>query len=574
MNLLTTFRIRTKLTVLITFLLIGILTVGIIGYYYNNQSNSNLASMYNDNLLPVQLLLDTSTQAEFAEVDLLQLMLNSNISEQKPILDDIEIRTKTIDDNLTGYVKTSLDAYETENYNFLIKNMTSFKDNLSKSIELIKAGRSNESYVLFKTSGNKAVEDFQTNIRDLASYNTKLAQNVDKQNDLNSKRASTILLVIIAFVTIVAILLGLTITQSITKPILRLIHFIDKTSRFDLVSDVSMEPLLKYKDEVGEMVRALADMRKSLREMAANITTISDNLASHSEELNAATEENSKTIGQVVTAINELAEGNNSQAENINNTSTTMSDVVNTIGEVNQATTESAEHATYSLEMVAEGQKAVDLATERMIENVTISQEVGSSIRELGEMIGKVGSIVDIITSIAGQTNLLALNAAIEAARAGEAGRGFAVVSEEIRKLAEGSSSAAKEITQIIKETTEKSKQTADNMSKAKLAVDAQKEAVNVTKEAFDKIKLSVEDIVKRTQQSAGMLQNINNISKEIANRTQDMAAVAEQSAASTEEISASSEEQLASIEMIAQAASELSEMAVELNNEISKFKT
>ncbi|MDP4183023.1 MAG: methyl-accepting chemotaxis protein, partial [Bacillota bacterium] len=226
-----------------------------------------------------------------------------------------------------------------------------------------------------------------------------------------------------------------------------------------------------------------------------------------------------------------------------------------------------------SLKMVELGQNAVDLAIERMNENFQITKEVGNSVNDLGEMVAKVESIVDVITSITEQTNLLALNAAIEAARAGEAGKGFAVVSEEIRKLAEGSSSAAKEITTIIRETTEKNKQASENMALSRITVDAQVTAVNNTKEAFDKIKLSVEDIVKGSQQSSEMLKDIDSRSKEIANHTQDMAAVAQESAASSQEISASGQEQLASIEMIANSASGLSKMAEELTKEVKKFK-
>ncbi|MHB8062062.1 MAG: methyl-accepting chemotaxis protein, partial [Ruminiclostridium sp.] len=154
-----------------------------------------------------------------------------------------------------------------------------------------------------------------------------------------------------------------------------------------------------------------------------------------------------------------------------------------------------------------------------------------------------------------------------------EAGRGFSVVADEIRKLAEETSSATKEITQIINDTIKTSEMTVVNINNAGLILTAQEEALGITKEAFSKIKISVDDIANKTQLSSKILMEINSRSKEIVDQSQDMAAIAEQSAASTEEIAASSEEQLASIEMVTQTSLELSKISDRLSNEMSKFK-
>lgn len=520
MNLLKTLKIRTKLSILILLAMFGITAVGTIGSYYNSLLNHNITVMYKDNITPIKLLSDELEQVYGNKSNTLELMLTKDPSVQAKILDDVQKRAKLIDNDIAAYEKTELDAYESENYAKVKDALAAWRDIRNKCADLTKAGKPEEAYALFVSQGQKVFGEFETSVKNLQVYNSNLADKDYARSEVDRKNAITLMLIITIVTGVICSVIGILITISITKPLKKAVELIDNTSRFNLANDVSFDVLLKNKDEIGVIARSLGNMRKALREFASKTIDISNNLASHSEELTASTEENTKTIAQVVTTINEIAEGNGSQAEIVNKTSSTISEVAKTIGKVNLATSESAENASKSLEIVADGQKAVNLATERMNENVLISQEVGNSANELSGMIEKVGSIVDVITSIAQQTNLLALNAAIEAARAGEAGKGFAVVSEEIRKLAEESSSAAKEITQIITDTTKKSNQMAGNMDKARLVVMAQQEAVNITREAFEKIKVSVEDIVKRTHESAVMLKDIDAVSKEIAVQT------------------------------------------------------
>lgn len=381
------------------------------------------------------------------------------------------------------------------------------------------------------------------------------------------------LFAVILAVSMVCILLSIYITLSITKPLNKLITLIDDTSSLNLSHNQSNAYLLEYGDEIGVITRSISVMRKALRSIVEDIKKVSGNLTANSEELTSATDQYSKSINQVVAAIHEIAEGNSNQADMVGNTNSNLIDMVKIINEVNRLTAINAESAKKSLETIAHGKKTVIFAEEKMKESIVISGAVEKSVNQLNELIKKVGGFVDIINSIASQTNLLALNAAIEAARAGEAGKGFAVVSEEIRKLAEGSASASKEITLIINATVEESNLTLENVNKTRLVIDNQSKAIEDIDVAFGRIKNSVEDITCKVKDSAVMLENIDNTFRKISDQTQDMAAVAEQSAAGSEEISASAEEQLASIESIANSAAYLSEMAIKLNNEIIKFK-
>jgi len=566
-------KIRTKLVVLITLMVAGILVVGTTGYFSTKKTQDALTTIYKENLLNIETLSDARTQSRANYANILRLMVNTDSSYQRDVLADIEKRNKTLDNDIKKMKNMKFDSYEKENFSKLDGNLTAWRKIQSSASELATAGKSNEALQIFKSSGETVFEEVQSVLRNLESYNIKEADNVYAANQTEAEKTMLYLAIMITAISIICIFLGIIIIAAVSGPILKVVGLIKKTSDFDLIYDTSFDSLLKHEDEIGTIVKSVSNMRESLHTTISKIMDYSKNLSENSDELNAATDENTKTINQVVLAINEIAKGNSSQAESINRACETIADVANNIAEVNLVTSETADSAKESLEIVSEGQTAVDVSTSKMQENIIVAAEVNDSLNELSESISKVGKISDVINSIAAQTNLLALNAAIEAARAGEAGKGFAVVADEIRKLAEESSSAANEINSIIKDTVAKNATTSENIVKAKEIVSEQSMALNATKEAFNKIKLSVEGIAKRTQNASEMLKNIDHAAKDISDTAHDMAAVAEQAAAGSEEISASSEEQLASTEMIAGSAGDLASMAADMNRELSKFK-
>jgi methyl-accepting chemotaxis protein len=572
MNFLNKFKIGAKLIILITFMLVGIFVVGGVGTYYNNKASRSLTDIYMESLIPVQLLNDTRVQSRGNYASMLKLLLVTSNSEQEKILEEIKSRQTLIQSNLADFEHTSLDQYEQMNYDTLEDKIAEWDKYLQQLINLVTEGKKEEALKVYMASGEQVFENMQSTIRDLSVYNAEDAANDYSDSKKDTETAMILLIIIALVVSTVAVILSLFIARSITSPIKKLIGFINNISNLNLVHDAAFEDLKKHKDEVGTIINATGEMRAVLRSIVEQIINISNSLAANSEELTASTDENTKTVNQVVMAINEIAGGNSAQAEMVNKVSATILHIGESIEEVNKTTNQSADNAAQSLEIISKGERAIDRVAEGMRDNIKVSAEVSHSISELSESIGKVGNITQVIDSIATQTNLLALNAAIEAARAGEAGKGFSVVAEEIRKLAEGSAAAAKEITNIIKDTVGKNAAAAENIEKAKKITSEQEKAVDVTREAFEDIKVSAKDIAQRTKNAADMLSKIDAASREISHQTQDMAAIAEESAASSEEISASSEEQLTSIEMIAKAAGHLSEMAMELNDEISKF--
>ncbi len=225
-----------------------------------------------------------------------------------------------------------------------------------------------------------------------------------------------------------------------------------------------------------EVAASTEEISSTINEMAASIEQVGKN----SEVMGASVEETSATVEQMLASVDLSARNTSAMAQGVDETSVMVENVLSSIEQISKSaeslkhivadTSGTIEEMTRTVREVAsriedtgeisrnavkeaeEGGKAIYQSIESLQKIGSTTEGTMAAIRKLGERSEEIGSIVEVIDEIADQTNLLALNAAIEAARAGEAGRGFAVVAEEIRKLAERSMEATKEIAQVIKQ--------------------------------------------------------------------------------------------------------------------------
>ncbi|MDZ4133494.1 MAG: methyl-accepting chemotaxis protein, partial [Dethiobacteria bacterium] len=288
---------------------------------------------------------------------------------------------------------------------------------------------------------------------------------------------------------------------------------------------------LKLKDEFGDLARGLATTTVSLRGLINQAVELSTGVNSGSESVSAASEEMSSSLEELSASINEFAGNAQSLSEN--------SQVM-------------AETNARILSRAEEGNKAIEGAVNQMkVINNRVS-ELQVVITEVDQRSNDIGKILGVITDIAEQTNLLALNAAIEAARAGEQGRGFAVVAEEVRKLAEQSARAAKEIGDLIVATQNESRKALESMTLGVRDVEEGSKVVSETGTTFFFI-----------------LDEVKSISKQV----EETAAAAQELSAGSEEMSASIEEQSSTMEEMAATAEELRAAAEKLYRDLQKFK-
>ncbi|HPQ81657.1 MAG TPA: methyl-accepting chemotaxis protein, partial [bacterium] len=254
-------------------------------------------------------------------------------------------------------------------------------------------------------------------------------------------------IILVCILSIVAVLIvSVFIARAIERPIRKLMEAAKVVAGGDLRATIEADS----DDEIGQLASSFNTMVKGLLSMTREVRNVSEGVSSASEELSSSAEELNATSEEMSQAIQQIAKGAESTSQQLTDSSRAVGEMTQLAGEVLTTTRNAAQSATLAVGTARDGAQAAKEAKERIGHVFDVVRESSDSVKTFEKRSGQINEIVETITGFADQTNLLALNAAIEAARAGEAGRGFAVVAEEVRKLAENSGRAAKEIGDLI----------------------------------------------------------------------------------------------------------------------------
>ena len=346
----------------------------------------------------------------------------------------------------------------------------------------------------------------------------------------------------------------------------------------DVLTSISNNDLTRpvSVDGVGEfkmLTDGIENTRKSLNSVVSMVHGNSRDVASTAEEMSASVEEVTSSSYQIADTVSEISQGAQSQAGKTEEVSRAMVDMTMTVQEVATNSQKAAENAKESNDLIHNLGTIAEGLIVKMDSIREATSESSGVIMELDGKSKQIGEIVSLITSIADQTNLLALNAAIEAARAGEHGRGFAVVADEVRKLAEDSGNAAKQISGLIHEIQTGTSNAVTSMQQGDEEVsngaNALNEAASVIAEvieAGDNIANMVQDIAAAAQEQSASIE-------EITASVEEVSAISEESAAGTEEASAAVQEQTATMQELSRSAEDLSLIASEMKTVVDSFK-
>lgn len=337
-------------------------------------------------------------------------------------------------------------------------------------------------------------------------------------------------------------------------------------------NDLSQAITVKGVGDFKVLTDGIENSRQSLNTVVSMVHSSSRNVAATSEEMAASVEEMSSSSTQVTNTVNEISMGAQSQAAKTEEVSRAMVDMTTTVQEVALNSQKTAENAKDSNELINDlGRITADLLV-KMASIKDASSESSTVIKELDGKSKQIGEIVSLITSIADQTNLLALNAAIEAARAGEHGRGFAVVADEVRKLAEDSGNAAKQIATLITEIQEGTHNAVTSMQQGSEEVETGATALNEVAEVIENVVDSGTHVAHMIQDIAAAAEEQSASIEEVTSSIQEVSAISQESAAGTQEASAAVQEQTATMQELAKSAEDLSSLAGEMKGVVDKF--
>lgn len=341
-----------------------------------------------------------------------------------------------------------------------------------------------------------------------------------QQEEQYIKRVITISTVLAVLISVVA---ALVITAMVVNPLKEVVIVAQTIAAGDLTHNLPTD----RKDEPGQLMQAMQQMTVNLRDLLQNLTLGIAQLATATEEMAAISEENSAGVLQ--------------QKQETEQVATAMNEMTATVHDVAKSAEEASSAANSSAEQAQRGEQVVQ-QTMQQIKN--LSHEVALSahaISELKQQTNDIGTVLDVIKSIADQTNLLALNAAIEAARAGDAGRGFSVVADEVRALAFRTQESTGKIEDLISTLQHKAETSVLNMQKSAALAETTLDTANNVGVAIKTINLAVGNIQQMNLQIAAAAMQQSTVAEQINRSIFSIRDVADQSATASVQTAAAS---------------------------------
>ena len=389
--------------------------------------------------------------------------------------------------------------------------------------------------------------------------------------DFYSSLRMTVLISVL--IEALCIALAIFFSNKLATPIVHVTNRLATLAQGDFRHNAALEAKISSTDEIGRMSQALDTLQHNVRQMMKQAIEAAEKITTAVAQLNESADQSATVSSQVAFSMSKVADSCNEQFAEMDRTKAQ-------IGTLEQHMSAFAGNLSQTVDAVdgtnraaAQGATRVNeavLQMQRIAESVSRSAEV---ITVLGEESDKIGTIVDAIAAIAEQTNLLALNAAIEAARAGENGRGFAVVAEEVRKLAEQSSTSADEITALITSIQEKAQNAVEVMQEGASQAQGGTEAVDAAGRTFREIAAMVEHVASESDAMGGRVHELEQSTRSIRDSAESMNKMSRSVAAESQTVSASTQEQTAAVQQIAGASRSLNEMSQAMHSAISKFK-
>ncbi|MEW9095361.1 MAG: methyl-accepting chemotaxis protein [Clostridiaceae bacterium] len=393
------------------------------------------------------------------------------------------------------------------------------------------------------------------NVAMLPSTGWKVVSIMDYSEVTKQAQALTNTIIFAFSITLILVLFAIAfISKRLTLPI----HSLIKTMKEVEDGNLDAVSTIKSNDEFKLLSDSYNAMIGKVKGMIHSAENIINDVQTSADELKHLSVANTDTFSDITDSLDQINMSMTSQTydlQDINKASESISKNSSNLVELFEDMKIASSDA---IDVSEKGKEVIKILKDKSVETGNLTDSLSNRVIKLEENIKKIGVIIDAITNISSQTNLLALNAAIEAARAGESGKGFAVVAEEVRKLAEDSSTSASEINAIVTEIQKESLNVLNEMNNISQFVYSQNNSVNDTENAFTNIQVALNGVIEKISISSatslemstqidGTLKNIDSLSN-----------ISAETLASVEEISSASNQQITSMENVVNVSNDL----------------
>lgn len=525
---LSNYKIGARIMAVVLFISIAMIGVGWYGVYNIDRINAHVDNIYSGQLLPSEYLANASTSFQRARVNLYSAVIETDKTQIHNYQNKSDQYFNDMENDFKQYQGSGLSADEAKQLGDLQSQLSDYKSVSGEILQQKANGGDAAAFAIVRSQANSIGDNIDNAFDNLRSSQLKSAQKSksDALNDYNRARKVSILVIIIAL--LISLTSGYQLSRSISKPLGEMASVADDIAKGDLTRNIADND---GKDEISTLSRCIHQMVNNLCDFINHVQDNAHTVASSSQQLTANAQQTSSAATEAASTVTEIA--------------ATMDQVAQNAQQVAVLSEDASKQA-------EQGTKAVDRITSQMDAIDSASSNASQVVNGLSDTLSQVNQIVDLITNIADQTNLLALNAAIEAARAGEQGRGFAVVADEVRKLAEQSAHASKDISQLIVKV----------LSESKRAVEAMTEGSKQVKEGA----LVAGEVGVKFQEIIALISRL-------VEQIQSVAAASEQVSAGVQNVAASTEEQTAAMEEVSNASDQLASMANDLNALVGKYR-
>lgn len=540
-------KIRTKLFILVIFMLAGMIATGIISLLFMSDINDNTTDIAS-NWLPSALIAEEiNTTASDIRIQEYKHVISQNQQEMDLVnaeLDKLSAKFETLCGQYTPLIANDTDRQ------LLAEIRTGWDNYLSEGEKMIKLSSQNktqEAMAVMNSEHLTHFNDFTAKCQELMQFNKTGSDQANEQADIAYAFAQKTTLATLTALTIITILFAVYIVRGITKPVSE----IDSVAR--KIADGQLNESIHYqsRDELGVLaqnfnktVSRLRDYVNYIDEISSVLDEVADgNLIFHLTydyagefaKVKQALEHISDSLNQTMTQINQSAEQVSAGSDQVASGSQALSqgatEQASAIEELAASINDISQQVNLNAKNASDASTKAAMVGEQITSSNESMHQMTAAMDQISEKSAQIGKIIKTIEDIAFQTNILALNAAVEAARAGEAGKGFAVVADEVRSLASKSAEASKDTALLIEgsvQAVEKGTQIANSTAQ---------QLIQVVSGAQEIVK-TIDVIAEASKNQADSIHQVTQGVDQISSVVQTNSATAEESAAASEELS------------------------------------